>query len=196
MRGRASAANGAPTVPAQPLGASMPSGGARPRSGPEADPNALRRFRKDDQKTWTDLDPAGYKGPVPPYPFDPSAGSEFAHPSDSLNAELEMWAGLWVKPQAAMWAKLGMENGLAMYVRSFLEASKPGAPSSMRTAVLRMEAELGVSIVGMRGLRWRLKSDDLAAAREEKQAKTTKGRAPARQMTARERRLKAVGDGS
>lgn len=169
----------------------MPSGGARPRSGPGADPNALRRFRKDDQKSWTDLDPAGYRGEVPEYPF---AESEFAHPSPSINAEQEMWAKLWRKPQAAMWAKLGMENSLAMYVRSFLEASKPEAPASLRTAVLRMEGELGVSIVGMRGLRWRLKADDLEERREEK--KTAARRAPARPLTARERRLKAVGDGS
>lgn len=167
----------------------MPSGGARDRSGPPADPNALRRFRKDDQKSWIDLDPAGYKGDIPEYPFL----SEFAHPSDSVNAEIELWAKLWRKPQAAMWAKLGMENSLAMYVRSFLEASKPDAPASLRTTVLRMEGELGVSIVGMRGLRWRLKADDLAAAREEKQQATKTS--PAKPLTARERRLKAVGDG-
>lgn len=168
----------------------MPSGGARDRSGPAPDPNALRRFRKDDQKAWTDLDPAGYKGDAPEYPF---SASEFAHPSPSIFAEEEMWTALWKKPQAAMWASLGMENSLAMYVRSFLEASKPDAPASLRTAVLRMEGELGVSIVGMRGLKWRLKADDLAEKREEK--KTTR-RAPARPLTARERRLKAVGDGS
>lgn len=164
----------------------MPSGGARARSGPEADPNALRRFRKDDQKSWVELDPAGYRGPVPEYPF---AESEFAHPSDALNAEQEMWAKLWRKPQAAMWAKLGMENSLAMYVRSFLEASKPDAPASLRTAVLRMEGELGVSIIGMRGLRWRLKADDLAERREEKAAPKAK-----KPLSARDR-LKAVGDG-
>ena len=146
-------------------------------------------MRKSDEKSWVDLDPAGYKGPVPEYPF---AESEFAHPSSSLNAELEMWAKLWRKPQAAMWAKLGMENSLAMYVRSFLEASKPDAPSSLRTAVLRMEGELGVSIVGMRGLRWRLVEDELGERRE------VKGSAPKAnaRMSARERRLKAVGDGS
>jgi hypothetical protein len=123
---------------------------------------------------------------MPEYPF---AASEFAHPSPSINAEQEMWAKLWRKPQAAMWAKLGLENSVAMYVRSFLEASKPEAPSSLRTAVLRMENDLGVSIVGMRALRWRLAEDQLAPKREEKNA--PKGKA-----SARERRLKAVGDGA
>lgn len=167
----------------------MPSGGARARSGPAPDPEALRRLRPSDESMWVELDPAGYKGPVPEYPF---AVSEFAHPSEALSAEEEMWERLWAKPQAAMWARLGQADQVAMYVRSYLEASAPGASASLRQLVRSQENELGVSIDGMLKLRWRLRADDLATRRP---AAADKGGGPKVVSSAKARRLKAVGDG-
>jgi hypothetical protein len=167
----------------------MTSGGARPRSGPAPDENAIRRLRPSDESTWVELDPAGYGGPVPEYPF---AVSEFAHPAESLAAEEEMWRRLWAKPQAAMWTQLGQADQVAMYVRSYLEASAPGASASLRGLVRSQENELGVSMDGMAKLRWRLRADDLAARRA---APPANGKGGPKVSSAKARRMKAVGDG-
>lgn len=132
----------------------MPSGG-HARSGPAPDPNALRRDRKDD-KDWTPLPSEGYAGVVPEFPL-----------SDVGASENVLWVKLWAKPQAAMWAQLGLDYQVAAYVRAFLESVREGASAGLKTAVLRMEAELGLSTVGMNALRWKIATDDLAERRAE-----------------------------
>jgi hypothetical protein len=134
----------------------MTSGGARARSGPAPDPNALRRDRKDDAG-WETLPAGGYDGPVPVFPL-PVA----------LEAEVELWSTLWAKPQAAMWAKLGLEFEVAAYVRAFLESVEAEASAGLKTAVLRMSAEIGLSLPGMHSLRWKFSEDEVAEVRSEK----------------------------
>lgn len=131
----------------------MTSGGARARSGPAPDPNALRRDRADDA-SWVTLPAAGYAGVVPEFPL-----------SDALTVEVELWARLWCKPQAAMWAKLGLEFEVAAYVRAFLESTVADASAGLKTAVLRMGAEIGLSLPGMHSLRWKFSEDELSARR-------------------------------
>ena len=132
----------------------MTSGGSRMRSGPPPDPNALRRDRKDDAG-WTVLPVEGFKGEVPGFPL-----------SDALGVETEFWAELWQKPQAVMWAKLGMKYQVAAYVRAFLESVEAKASAGLKTAVLRMEAEIGLSLPGMNTFRWKFSEDQVAAKRE------------------------------
>lgn len=136
----------------------MPSGGARARSGPPADPNALRRDRKDD-KAWTDLPSEGRTGRAPSLPL-PAAN----------RLERELWGELWKKPQAVQWERLGLQRQVAAYVRAYIGSVAPDATAGLKTAVLRMEAELGLSIVGMNALRWRIVADELGQRR---QARTT-----------------------
>ena len=69
-----------------------------------------------------------------------------------------MWSRLWRLPQAAEWSRLDMGDHVALYVRAYLEAAEPGAPATLRTAVLRMAGELGLTIPGMRSLRWEIGS--------------------------------------
>lgn len=133
----------------------MPSGGARGRSGPAPDPNALRRDRKDD-RGWVTLPAEGFDGDVPSWPFEPLS-----------QEELDMWARLWRKPQAFMWAHLQLEFEVAAYVRAFLESVEPEASAGLKTAVLRMSAELGLSTVGMHQLRWKFAADEVAEKRGE-----------------------------
>ena len=64
----------------------MPSGGARARSGPAPDPNALRRDRKDDA-AWVVLPAEGFQGDVPEFPL-----------ADGSDAEVQLWVTLWRKP--------------------------------------------------------------------------------------------------
>lgn len=132
----------------------MPSGG-HGRSGPPADPNALRRDRKDDRE-WVSLPSEGFEGEVPAFPL---AGASVV--------ETDLWGRLWRKPQGFMWSRLGLEFQVAAYVRTFLESVEPKASAGLKTAALRMEAELGLSTVGMGQLRWRIAADELAERRDD-----------------------------
>jgi hypothetical protein len=152
----------------------MVSGGSRARSGPAPDPNALRRDRAGD-KDWLTL-PASFLGVVPPCPLPALA-----------DAERELWERLWVKPQASMWSHLGLEYQVAAYVRAYLRSvAAEDAPVGLIAPVLRMEAELGLSTVGMNSLRWKFASDEVAEKRS----------APARKGPTVKDRLKAVNGGN
>lgn len=157
----------------------MGSGGSRPRSGPAPDPNALRRDRKDDRE-WIDLPSEGFTGDVPAFPLpripvyneyyeDKKKVREFdvEATDERRESELALWAALWCKPQGFMWHALGLEYQVAAYVRAFLESVGPDSNAGLKTAALRMEAELGLSTPGMSTLRWRFAKDDVAERREE-----------------------------
>ncbi|WP_298745272.1 hypothetical protein [uncultured Microbacterium sp.] len=150
----------------------MPSGGARARSGPAPDPNSFRSMDRE----WVELPAGGFAGEVPEFPLPRAIqfstffedGKKVTEKDDDetasvWDAELELWAELWSKPQAAAWSSLGLKFQVAAYVRAFLESVKADAVSGMKTAVLRMETELGLSIAGMRSNGWRI-SDGTAAA--------------------------------
>ena len=132
----------------------MPRGG-HGHSGPPADPNALRRDRRDD-KSWVSLPAEGFQGDVPAWPL-----------VSASDVERDLWARLWRKPQGAMWVQLGLEFEVAAYVRAFLESVEPDASAGLKTAVLRMSAELGLSTVGMGQLRWKIATDEVAERRED-----------------------------
>lgn len=122
----------------------MTSGGARARSGPAPDP--LSRTSLTKGREWIELPVGGCTTDAPGYPFDPDAeGAEHV---------LDFWAKLWRKPQAMMWHRLRLEDQVAAYAIAYLDSVKPGAAASMKTAVLRMETELGLSVAGMRQNGW------------------------------------------
>ena len=52
-------------------------------------------------------------------------------------------------------------------MRAFLESVEPEASAGLKTAVLRMSAELGLSTVGMGQLRWKIAVDEVAQKREQ-----------------------------
>lgn len=133
----------------------MPSGGARARSGPPADPNSLRSARLGDS-AWVTLPVEGFSGSVPL--FDLPGASE---------REVTLWESLWCKPQAFMWSKLGLEAEVAAYVRAYVESTEVEASAGLKTAVLRMAAELGLSLPGMAALKWRFAEDEVEAKRQE-----------------------------
>lgn len=160
----------------------MGSGGARRSSGPAPDPNALRRDRKDDA-AWVTLPAGGFDGLVPEFPLpravqfdthfedgkkvtEPDPGETFA----VWEAEQDLWAELWRKPQAVMWSRLGMEFEVAAYVRAFLESVRADASAGLKTAVLRMAGEIGLSLPGMHSLRWKFSVDEVGERRAEKGA--------------------------
>ena len=152
----------------------MPSGG-HARSGPAPDPNALRRDRPGD-RDWLTLPAGGYAGEAPECPLP-----------DCTVAESALWSRLWKKPQAFMWAQLGLELQVAAYVRAYLRSvASDDAPVGLIAPVLRMEAELGLSTVGMNALRWKFSTDEVAEKRQS---------APAKRAATVKNRLKAVNGG-
>ena len=137
----------------------MPSGGARARSGPAPDPNSYRSMDKD----WVELPADGFAGQIPDFPLP-----------DALSLEVDLWAELWQKPQAAAWASLGLKFQVAAYVRTYLKATALDAVNGWSTVMLRMEAELGLNVPGMRANGWRI-SDAAAPTVAPAARKTTSG---------------------
>ena len=139
----------------------MTSGGARARSGPAPDPNSYASQKRD----WIFLPAEGYAGPLPSWPL----------PGDASDAELDYWSLMWVKPQAVMWAKFGVEAQVAAYVRAFLEASEPGASGSLKTVARQLDNELGISIAPMLALGWMISDTNSAPAAAPVARKTSSG---------------------
>lgn len=129
----------------------MTSGGARARSGPPPDPNALRRDRPSDAAGWVSLPAAGRAGDAPAWPL-----------SRPTRRELELWAREWRRPQAIMWEQLGLENEVAVYVRTLVAGEKPRATAATRTLLIRQQEALGISLPGLARNRWRIEGGTVA----------------------------------
>ena len=121
----------------------MARGGARTRSGPAPDPDALRRER--DAGEWTILPAEGRQGATPDWPL-----------TEQNDREAELWERLWEKPQALMWERYGQDLEVALYVRRMCEAEKPDAFVGLSTLVRQMSDSLGLTTPGMRANRWRI----------------------------------------
>lgn len=119
----------------------MASGGARARSGPPPDRNAIRNGRSG--ADWIRLPASGRKGDAPAWPIP-----------RGTKRELVLWADLWRMPQALMWEAKGQELQVALYVRSLREAERPGASVAARTLLLRQEEYLGLSEPGLARNHW------------------------------------------
>ena len=145
----------------------MPSGGARIRSGPAPDPQALRRERPGDAATWRHLPAAGRQGPAPAWPL----------PTVPSKAEKKLWEELWRMPQAIVWEEQRQAMAVAAYVLAY--ANFAVAIPAERLVAVRLMGELGISIPGLRSNRWVIDppvAEEEAAAPPERPA----GRAPAR----------------
>lgn len=143
----------------------MVSGGARARSGPPPDPNALRRDRKSDRAEWVMLPASGRVGDAPAWPL-----------SRALKRELELWERLWRMPQAVEWERQELELTVGMYVRRLVVAERRTAKAGDVTAVRQLADGLGLTTPGLRSNRWRIEP---AAAEVEAE--------PAKVLSARDR---------
>lgn len=129
----------------------MPKGG-HSNSGPAPDPEALRRTRGTDA-AWHVLPVTGRPGPPPEWPLE-----------ELTDREARLWVKLWAKPQATRWEALGQDLEVALYVRRWVEAEKPGAPSSAVVVVRQLGEALGLTIPGMQRNRWQIGSQTSAPA--------------------------------
>ena len=121
----------------------MAKGGARTRSGPPPDPNALARER--DEGEWVALPAAGRPGDAPTWPL----------PTPSAR-EAQLWAELWKLPQALMWERHHLEHTVALYVRRLAEAELPDSAVALSTLCRQMADGLGLSTPGLRANRWKI----------------------------------------
>lgn len=134
----------------------MPKGGARSRSGPAPDPNALTVVDGE----WVTLPAVGRSGPAPVWPM-PSV----------TDRESEVWSALWSKPQALEWERLGQEHYVALYVRRLVEAEVAGSAVNLSTLVRQMSDELGLTAAGMARNRWKVERvDDKSSDRSARQS--------------------------
>jgi hypothetical protein len=156
----------------------MPKGGARARSGPAPDPDALRRER--DAGEWTILPAEGREGATPYWPL-----------VGQSDRESELWEAMWEKPQALMWERYGQELEVALYVRRLAEAEMPDASVTLSVLVRQLSDSLGLTTPGMRANRWRIDRPT-----EEDDTLSRPDAAPAVAPTSARARLRAVAGGS
>ena len=156
----------------------MASGGARARSGPAPDPNALRRDRKDDG-AWTTLPAEGRQGDAPAWPL-----------MGQSEREAELWSLYWAKPQAILWEHNGQELEVALHVRRLGEVEMPDAPTGLGTLVRQQMDALLLTIPAMLAARVRISMDEVAVKRSSAPAVIAVPRSSARD------RMKAVESGA
>lgn len=152
----------------------MASGGRRARSGPAPDP--LSRTSLVNGREFTIL-PLEHSVAAPEFPLEAIriydiywANKERIKEFDqdatdaARSAELALWADLWVKPQAVMWDRLGLVYQVAAYVRAYIESTGPDSNAGLKTAAIRMEAELGISTSGMLQNGWVIETPAVTGA--------------------------------
>lgn len=121
-------------------------GGARTRSGPARNPNALRRERGG--ADFIRLPASGRAGEPPEWPLSRQSSREKA-----------LWATEWRRPQAIRWAAQGQAVEVAMYVRTLVAAEKAKAPASMRVVLRQQMDALGLTEPGLQKNRWLIVED-------------------------------------
>lgn len=142
----------------------MAKGGARARSGPAPDPDALRNDRPSVKGEWTVLPAVGRQGATPEWPLaDPTGvvdGREIV--VDAVKArELEVWTAEWKRPQAVMWERNRQETEVALYVRALVAAERADASVASRTLVRQQQEALGISIPGLLRNKWQIAQVDV-----------------------------------
>lgn len=126
----------------------MPSGGARARSGPAADPQSIRSLERGGEN-WTRLPRSGRSGRAPRWPL----------PTPATPAEAKIWRAEWKRPQAIQWEINGQELEVALYVRRLMESQAPGSTAAVSTLVVRQQEALGISLPGLARNRWLIVPD-------------------------------------
>jgi hypothetical protein len=148
----------------------MASGGARNRSGPQADPNSLTSGKRG--LSLQTLPSVGYEGEIPDMPL-----------ADLTDRESEVWAQLWRTPQATAWiAEPWRWRTVAMYVRWSVR-SEGDVPAAFLGQVHRLGDQIGLTPAGLKENGWAIAPVESTAA----------AATPKRKVSSRAR-LKVVGN--
>lgn len=125
-------------------------------TGPAPNPGS-RRQSGNQAHTWLDLPAEGYQGEIPDWPF-----------AEQSDAEAQMWARYWRKPQAAAWARMQLVDEIALYVRVFLMAAQGDGDVKAMTEARQCGERLGLNPTAMLKNRWRVVADEVTDKRETK----------------------------
>lgn len=154
----------------------MTSGGARNRSGPQADPNSLRSAKVG--ATAILLPGAGYDGEAPAFPL-----------SDFSDRELALWSQAWTYPQAKAWAREPWRwNTVAMWVRTFVICEGSDATAADKGSLHRFADQIGLTPAGLKENGWAIAHDVVTEKRD--------GRSGAKPPSARDRMKVVTGGGT
>ena len=182
----------------------MARGGARNRSGPQADPKSARSANRG--LSYDQLPSEGRQGEPPlAWPLGRPAvyiekfenGKPIKELDEEATAEREaqeqaLWAQVWTYPQAVAWEREPWRwNIVALWVRTFLVCAGPEAKAADKSSLHRFGDQLGLTPAGLRENGWMIVRDEVSEKRSEKEAAEP---VPDRPLTARERRLAAVAD--
>lgn len=161
----------------------MASGGARNRSGPQADPTSGRSDRRG--YTLAALPSEGFTGVVPEFPLQPivlfteyfvdkvKVKERDDEETESFRSrEADIWAEAWTTPQACAWS---MESwrwpivGEYCRLKTVIEFD-PSASAALVGQLHRYRDQLGLTPAGLKDNGWAISVDEVAGKRDEKTA--------------------------
>ena len=171
----------------------MARGGARNRSGPQADPNSGRSDRRG--YSLTALPSAGYTGEPPEFPLPKRMvwceyvidGQKVRERDEAATQsvherELELWGWAWSTPQACAWS-MPSESwrlmSIAMWVRTYVICEGSEATAADKGALHRFADQIGMTPAGLRENGWAVAVDEMAAKRVDRKADEPEEDAPA-----------------
>lgn len=146
----------------------MPRGGARNRSGPQADPTS---GRSDSRGYTLQTLPTTHKVRAPKWPLLPRNvyytipgpdGGRFCDETATAaiaEREAEMWRWAWRQPQAAAWI-LPTESFripvVAMWVRTFVLCESSEATAADKGSLHRFADQIGMTTAGLAEMGWKI----------------------------------------
>ena len=165
----------------------MARGGARNRSGPQADPSSARSERRGFKLTA--LPAEGFAGEVPVWPLparqvffelfvDGQKVREVDEDAtqDVAARELELWEWVWRTPQACAWsmpAERWRWHSVAMWVRTAVLCESSDATAADKNSLHRFADQIGLTPAGLRENGWAVAADEVAERRESRPAGTS-----------------------
>ena len=179
----------------------MPSGGARNRSGPQADPTSGRSDRRG--LSLTALPNEGYRGSVPEFPLPQvHRFNEFYEDgkkrretdggatADFRDRELAIWETMWRTPQACAWARESWRwetVGEFCRLKAVVEL-EPDANAALVGQMHRYRDQIGLTPAGLKENGWTIAAAQIEPAADEKPA--------AKAKSSRDRMKVVKGDGA
>jgi hypothetical protein len=177
----------------------MPRGGARNRSGPQADPKSGRSERRG--FSLTALPAEGFDGAAPEYPLpkrdvwnvyfeDKKRVREFDEGATEAQwgRELELWQWAWRTPQACAWSMPSERwrlMAIAQWVRTSVVCESSEATAADKNSLHRFADQIGLTPAGLKENGWAVAVDEVGAKAASRPAPPTPRPV---------RRLRAAGD--